>query len=93
MKNRIIQAVISETGITKQEIEGKDRHEDIINARHIYWYLRFKKGEMKYHIAKDCKVNNATIHSAINKIYRYIQGNDPKTIVTLAKINDYLKTI
>lgn len=76
--------------IRADEILGLSHEADIVDARHVYWYLLRQCGYNYTLIGKLCDRTHATVMSGIKKVERLLAVNDTK-ISKMYQLTKHLK--
>ena len=85
----IIDEVAKQTGITRAQIMGRTRTNDVVAARHEVWYLASKEGRSFCEIARFFNKNNTSVsygvwrHAHLNNL-PHLSGYKPKRRLVFA---------
>lgn len=74
--------------VTEREILGRSRKANVINARHLYWYMLYCNGFSYREIARLNDRARSVVYVAIRKVIFFLQHNDPALQDLYEKVSD-----
>ena len=85
----MITEVAKITRVREQDILGDSRWQDIVDIRHVYWFLLFREGFTWSQIGRICDRNHATIIYGVRRVEGLLAVGDKE----MNRIYEQLKHI
>lgn len=88
---RIKKAVILATGISEKDLKERNRTQDVLFARHVYFFLcHTKTGLTLREIAEPFNFDHSTVINSIKKVQHAIKTNYEPITTLLVKVKEKL---